>query len=68
VPLVRITRKFEFDRSSLAVFLEINNAFGRKNPCCSEFEILGDDEGGGLELKVIDYLPRIPSLGFTFKF
>lgn len=65
---LRITRKIELESSSLAVFLEINNLLGRENPCCTEYEILDDDEGGGLELKTLSYLPRIPSLGFVWKF
>jgi len=65
---LRVTRKFDFERSSLAVFLEITNLLGRQNPCCIEYEILDDEEGGGLELKTLDYLPRLPSLGFVWKF
>jgi len=65
---LRVTRKFAFERSELAVFLEINNLLGRENPCCVEYEILDEEEGGGLELKTLNYLPRIPSLGFVWKF
>ncbi len=65
---LRVTRKFEFDDSSLAVFLELNNVLGRENPCCIEYEILDEEEGGGLELKTLEYLPRIPSIGFVWKF
>ncbi|HSG66944.1 MAG TPA: hypothetical protein VLD39_18190, partial [Gammaproteobacteria bacterium] len=65
---LRATRKFELDASSLEVFLEITNVLGHENPCCTEYEILDEEEGGGLELKTLNYLPRIPSLGFVWKF
>ena len=65
---IRITRKFELERGSLDLFIEINNALGRENPCCIEYEILEPEEGGGLELKTLDYLPRIPSIGFIWRF
>jgi hypothetical protein len=65
---MRVTRKFAFERSALSVFLEINNLFDRDNPCCIEYEILDEDEGGGLELKTLNYLPRIPSIGFVWSF
>ncbi len=63
---VRLERRFEFDRSSLTSFLEITNLLGRRNPCCTAYEI--DDEGGGLELQRRNYLPRVPSLGFIWQF
>ena len=65
---LRVTRKIELERSSLALFLEITNLTDRENPCCTEFEILDPEEGGGLELKTLRYLMRIPSLGFVWKF
>lgn len=65
---LRVTRKLELESSRLAVFLEINNLLDRDNPCCIEYEILDEEEGGGLELKQLDYLPRIPSLGFVWQF
>jgi outer membrane receptor protein involved in Fe transport len=65
---LRVTRKVELESSSLAIFLEINNLLGRENPCCTEYEILDEEEGGGLELKTLSYLPRIPSLGFVWTF
>ncbi|NNC63231.1 MAG: TonB-dependent receptor, partial [Gammaproteobacteria bacterium] len=65
---LRLTRKFELERGSLDVFIEINNLLGRENPCCLEYEILEEDEGGGLELQMLDYLPMIPSIGFIWRF
>ncbi len=65
---LRLTRKFELERGSLDVFIEVNNLFGRENPCCLEYEILEAGEGGGLELQMLDYFPRIPSIGFIWRF
>jgi len=65
---LRLTRKFQLDRSSVDVFLEITNLFGRHNPCCLEYEALDAEEGGGLELQTLDYLPTIPSIGFIWNF
>jgi hypothetical protein len=65
---LRLTRKFELERSSLSIFLELTNLFGRENPCCVEYEILPEDEGGGLQLQTLDYLPTIPSIGFVWSF
>ncbi|MCZ6586291.1 MAG: TonB-dependent receptor [Gammaproteobacteria bacterium] len=62
----RLTRKFDIKGSSLSVFLEIANLFGRKNPCCLEYEI--DDETGVFEAKIRDYMPLIPSVGFVWTF
>jgi len=65
---LRLTRKFKFENGSLDLFVEVNNLLGRKNPCCLEYEIREADEGGGLEQKTLDYLPRIPSIGFIWRF
>ena len=65
---LRVTRKFELDASSVSVFLEITNLFGRDNPCCIEYEVLPAEEGGGLELQTLRYLPTIPSVGFIWNF
>jgi outer membrane cobalamin receptor len=63
----RVERRFAFDHSLLTTFLEVENLLGRRNPCCTAYEI--DDEGdNGLELQRRDYLPRIPSLGFLWQF
>ena len=62
----RLERRLEFDHSLFTVFLEVENVLGRKNPCCTAYEI--DDEEGGLELQRRNYLPRIPSLGFLLQF
>jgi hypothetical protein len=66
---LRVTRTFAAHRGTLNAFLEVTNAFGRSNPCCLEYQIEADDEGAaGLELSPLDYLPRVPSLGFVWSF
>jgi outer membrane receptor protein involved in Fe transport len=65
---MRATREIELARSSIAVSLEIINIFGRSNACCIEYEIGDEEETGQLGLGTLDYLPRIPSIGFLWKF
>ena len=62
----RLTRKFGIKDTSLSVFLELTNLFGRSNPCCMEYEI--NDDTGEFEVKGIDYMPLIPSIGFVWRF
>ena len=62
----RVTRKFNVRSTSLDLFLELSNAFGRHNPCCVEYEI--EDEDGEFETKLLDYMPLIPSVGFVWRF
>ena len=63
-----VTRKLELARSSLAISFELTNALGRHNPCCIEYEIGDQEEAGLLVFKELDYLPRVPSFGFLWKF
>ena len=63
----RLTRKFALEDGALSAFIEINNVFGRANPCCTEYEI-NDDEELMLELTGLNYLPFVPSLGFVWEF
>lgn len=63
---LRLTRKFEIKDTSLSVFLEVTNLFGRNNPCCMEYEL--DDETGEFVVKVLDLMPLIPSVGFVWTF
>jgi outer membrane cobalamin receptor len=64
---LRITRTFELDGSTLDVFAEVSNVFDRGNPCCTEYQV---EDGGtpSLDLSRINYLPRVPSLGFVWSF
>jgi hypothetical protein len=66
---LRVTRTFRTRRGSLAAFLEINNAFDSDNACCDEYQVERDDDDEPvLELTRVDYLPRVPSLGFVWSF
>jgi outer membrane receptor protein involved in Fe transport len=65
---VRLTRKVELARSSLAISFELTNVLGRSNPCCTEYEIGDEADLGLLVLDRLDYLPTIPSIGILWKF
>jgi outer membrane receptor protein involved in Fe transport len=65
---VRFTRKFVLQRSSLDLFGEIANVLNRQNLCCSEYQIETDTGRRFLEQSPIDYLPRVPSVGFVWRF
>jgi hypothetical protein len=65
---VRLARKIELARSSLALSFELTNMLGHRNPCCVEYEIGDENDDGSLVLDPLDYLPRIPSIGVLWKF
>lgn len=66
---LRATRIFTLPRGELSAFFELTNARNERNPCCTEFELESDDMGEPvLGLSRIDYLPRVPSLGFVWSF
>jgi outer membrane receptor protein involved in Fe transport len=66
---LRLTRTFDIQRGRLSAFLELNNAFGRSNQCCFEYQVELDDAGDPLlELSHLHYLPLIPSIGFVWSF
>jgi hypothetical protein len=62
----RVTRKLDVKGTSLDVFFEVTNLFGRSNDCCTEYEI--HEDTGQLEIKKLNYLPLIPSIGFVWRF
>jgi hypothetical protein len=61
-----VTRAFALRRGELSAFLELTNALDRDNECCVEYEV--DVDESTLELSRLDYLPRVPSLGFVWVF
>ena len=65
----RLTRKFALESGAVSAFVEINNVFGRNNPCCTEYEI-NAEQGLGLDLELsrLNYLPFVPSIGFVWQF
>jgi outer membrane receptor protein involved in Fe transport len=66
---LRATRTFAMSRGVLDVFVEASNAFLQSNPCCVEFDVRRNAEGG---LNVIkntdDWLPLVPSAGVLWRF
>ncbi|MGB5622961.1 MAG: TonB-dependent receptor [Gammaproteobacteria bacterium] len=67
----RIAREFRLPNSTLIAFLEVTNVFDRNNDCCVEYELEEDEEGllpPDLALQTRDYLPTLPSIGFTWRF
>lgn len=66
---LRATRVFSLRRGELSAFFELTNALDHRNPCCREFELEPDDAGDiVLTQSPVDYLPRVPSLGFVWSF
>ena len=76
----RLSREWRFPTSDLTVFIEISNAFNRRNDCCVEYEFEGGDEDEdedeesagdeepGLDLSRLEYFRFFPSVGFTWRF
>ncbi len=65
---IRATRRFALPDSTLEVFLELTNALGRPNPCCTEYAVYGSGDALVLDADE-DYWPRwIPSAGVSWKF
>lgn len=65
---VRAMRTYEFERSALTLSFELINALDHANSCCTEYEIGDEEDAGELLLKTLNYLPRVPSVGFLWKF
>ena len=66
---LRLSRKFDVPRGSLLVFLEVTNALNRRNVCCVDWDIEGED---GVEPELdnsLDYwLPLLPAIGVLWEF
>jgi hypothetical protein len=65
---LRAARVFSLRRSELTAFVELSNAFDWRNECCVEYELETEGGGDALGLTPIEYLPRVPSLGFVWSF
>ena len=66
----RVSRRWQFERSSLLAFLEISNLANRKNECCYDYDF-EEDEDTGEEFfgRSIDYwLPLMPAVGILWEF
>ncbi len=72
----RLSRDWRFPTSRLTVFIELSNAFNRRNDCCVEYEFetgdedeeTGADTEPALDLNRLDFFRVFPSLGFTWRF
>jgi hypothetical protein len=62
----RVSRNIVLERGTFTYFFELYNMFDSKNPCCiDEQEVLA---GPSLRLDESNWLPRMPSFGFTWTF
>lgn len=65
----RVTRTFALPRGALDVFVEVDNAIDRENPCCSEYEFGQADDGTTTVTQHVDsWLPLVPSAGVLWRF
>lgn len=62
----RVSRAVNLERGTFTYFFEIYNLFDTENTCClDEFELL---PGPVLHINDENWLPRMPSFGFTWTF
>ena len=65
----KISRSFQVRIGKLTGFLEVTNASNRDNPCCVDYGVDENPEGGVLlDRKVEFWLPIIPSVGLLWEF
>jgi hypothetical protein len=65
----RVSRDFPLARGTLNAFVEVTNAFDRRNPCCTDFSYETEEDGSVvLESEVRHWLPLVPSIGVLWKF
>jgi outer membrane receptor protein involved in Fe transport len=66
---LRVMRIFSVRAGELSAFLELTNAFDYVNECCVDYELEPDEAGiPTFSLTPVNYLPRIPSIGFLWSF
>ena len=72
---LRIARDFRVSRGTLTGFFELTNVLDNNNDCCIEYELEGVEEDPdeppeepNLDLEPLEFLPVIPSVGFTWRF
>ncbi len=63
---LRVGRRFELPRSTLSLAIEVDNIFGRNNPCCTEFEF--EQALGDIDLETRKYFDPIPSISVLWQF
>jgi outer membrane receptor protein involved in Fe transport len=64
---LRIARGWQFRRSRLTAYFELNNALDRKNECCVDYD-LEDDDVPVLERSVDHWLGISPAIGILLEF
>lgn len=66
---LRVTRTFALPRGALDVFVEVNNALSRDNPCCAEYTVTRNADGSLRYSRDIDaWLPLVPSIGVLWRY
>jgi len=66
----RVSRTWEWPQQSFTLFLEVTNALNRDNVGAYEYELEEDEVIGGFSATAEEetLLPRVPSLGFLWRF
>lgn len=66
---LRVTRTFALPRGALDVFVELNNALDRENPCCVHYDVSQNPDGSLSYSNNQDvWLPLIPSAGVLWRY
>jgi outer membrane receptor protein involved in Fe transport len=66
---LRVTRTFLMPVGALDVFVEVNNATDRSNPCCVTYDAITEPDGSvRFEREVESWLPLVPSAGVLWRF
>jgi len=65
----RVTRTFALPRGALDVFVEVNNALDRENPCCVHYDVTQNPDGSLSYSSDLDtWLPLVPSAGVLWRY
>jgi TonB dependent receptor-like, beta-barrel/TonB-dependent Receptor Plug Domain len=65
----RVTRTFVLGRGALDVFVEVNNALSRENPCCVSYQVTRNPDGSLNYVRDVDsWLPLVPSMGVLWRY
>ena len=65
----RVSRKFDVRRGSLTAFIEVSNAFNRRNVCCVDYDVDEDDDENLILESSLDYwMPLLPAVGILWEF
>jgi outer membrane receptor protein involved in Fe transport len=66
---LRVTRTFALPRGALDVFVEVNNALDRENPCCVHYDVAENEDGSLRYTRDSDtWLPLVPSAGVLWRY